>query len=108
TGASATIGRTEGFNEIAEREGWNILDSQSGDFTQDGGQQVMESYCKSYEGQFNVVICQNDNEAFGAMDAMKAAGVSYGVDGDVIIVSFDAARTALQYCLDGELNAVFE
>ena len=108
TGASATIGRTEGFNEIAEREGWNIIDSQTGDFTQEGGQQVMESYCKSYEGQFNVVICQNDNEAFGAMDAMTAAGVSYGVDGDVIIVSFDAARTALQYCLDGDLNAVFE
>ena len=76
TGASAAIGRTEGFKEIADREGWNIVDSQSGDFTQDGGQEVMESYCKSYEGKFNVVICQNDNEAFGAMDAMKAAGVS--------------------------------
>ena len=90
TGASATIGRTEGFKEIADREGWTILDSQSGDFTQDGGQEVMESYCKSYEGKFNVVICQNDNEAFGAMDAMTAAGVSYGVNGDVILVSFDA------------------
>ena len=108
TGASATLGRTEGFNEIAEREGWNILDSQTGDFTQDGGQEVMESYCKSYDGQFNVVICQNDNEAFGAMDAMTAAGVSYGADGDVILVSFDACRTALQYCLDGQINAVFE
>ncbi|MCI9683081.1 MAG: substrate-binding domain-containing protein, partial [Lachnospiraceae bacterium] len=27
TGASATIGRTEGFKEIADREGWNIVDS---------------------------------------------------------------------------------
>lgn len=108
TGASATIGRTEGFNEIAEREGWNIIDSQTGDFTQEGGQTVMESYCKSYEGQFNVVICQNDNEAFGAMDAMTAAGVSYGVDGDVILVSFDGCRTALDYCLAGDINAVFE
>lgn len=63
-GASATLGRTTGFNKIAEEHPeWKILDSQSGDFTQAGGQEVMESYLKSYAGQFNVVVCQNDNEA---------------------------------------------
>ena len=108
TGASATIGRTEGFKEIADREGWTILDSQSGDFTQDGGQEVMESYCKSYEGKFNVVICQNDNEAFGAMDAMTAAGVSYGVNGDVILVSFDACTAGLEFVMSGDITADFE
>ena len=71
-GASAAIGRTEGFNEVvAEHPEWKVLDSQSGDFTQAGGQQVMESYLKSYPDQFNVVVCQNDNEAYGAIDAMK-------------------------------------
>ena len=108
TGASAAIGRTDGFKEIADREGWTILDSQSGDFTQDGGQEVMESYCKSYEGKFNVVVCQNDNEAFGAMDAMKAAGVSYGVDGDVILISFDACTAGLEYVMAGDITADFE
>ncbi len=107
-GSSAQIGRTDGFNQVAEENGWNILDSQDGDFTQAGGQEVMESYCKSYEGQFNVVICQNDNEAFGAMDAMKAAGVSYGPNGDVIIVSFDGNRPAMESLLAGDLTAVFE
>ena len=108
TGASAQIGRTDGFKEIADAEGWTILDSQSGDFTQAGGQEVMESYCKSYEGQFNVVICQNDNEAFGAADAMTAAGVSYGVDGDVILVSFDACTAGLEMVQSGDINADFE
>lgn len=108
TGASAAIGRTDGFKEIADREGWNILDSQTGDFTQEGGQKVMESYCKSYEGKFNVVVCQNDNEAFGAMDAMKAAGVSYGVNGDVILVSFDACTAGLEFVQKGDINADFE
>lgn len=104
-GASATIGRTDGFAEVAaEHEEWTILDSQSGDFTQDGGQAVMESFIKSYEGQFNVVICQNDNEAYGAMDAMDAAGITYGVDGDVILISFDATHDGLQYTLDGKIN----
>lgn len=108
TGASATIGRTEGFKEVADKYGWNILDSQSGDFTEAGGQEVMESFCQSYAGQFNVVICQNDNEAFGAMTAMDTAGVTYGVDGDVIIVSFDANKPALQEVMEGNLNANFE
>ena len=107
-GASATIGRTDGFKEIADREGWTILDSQSGDFTEAGGQEVMESYCQSYAGQFNVVICQNDNEAAGAMTAMDNAGVSYGVGGDVILVSFDANKPYVQMVMDGKINANFE
>ena len=107
-GASAAIGRTNGFNKIAEQhEEWTILDSQSGDFTQTGGQQVMESYLKSYS-DFNVLVCQNDNEAYGAMDAMDAAGVTYGVDGDVIIISFDATKEGLTRTLDGRINCNVE
>ena len=108
TGSSAQIGRTEGFDQYVKSEGWNKLDEQTGDFTQDGGQQVMESYFKSYAGKFNVVVCQNDNEAFGAIDAMKAAGVSYGADGDVIVISFDACKAGLQMVLDGDINADFQ
>ncbi len=107
TGSSAQIGRTDGFKKYADDNGWTIIDSQSGDFTQDGGQKVMESYCKSYEGQFNVVVCQNDNEAFGAMDAMDAAGVTYGVGNDVILISWDACKAALQFVLDGKINSDF-
>ena len=108
-GSSAAIGRTEGFNAVAaEHPEWKILDSQSGDFTQTGGQEVMESFLKTYKGQFNVLVCHNDNEAYGAMDAMDAAGVTYGVDGDVIIISFDATHDGLQYTLDGKFNCNVE
>ncbi len=108
-GASAAINRTNGFKEVADAmDNWTILDSQSGDFTQEGGQEVMESYIKSYEGQFNVVVCQNDNEAYGAMDAMDAAGITYGVDGDVILISYDATHDGLQYTLDGKINCDVE
>ena len=108
TGSSAQIGRTNGFKKLADENGWNIIDSQSGDFTQEGGQKVMESYCKSYAGKFNVVVCQNDNEAFGAEDAMSAAGISYGVGGDVILVSFDACTAGLTDVLAGKINADFQ
>ncbi|MCI6631329.1 MAG: ABC transporter substrate-binding protein [Lachnospiraceae bacterium] len=107
-GSSAALGRTEGFNNVAAQHSeWEILDSQSGDFTQSGGQEVMESYIKSYS-DFNVVVCQNDNEAYGAMDAMDAAGITYGVDGDVTIISYDATHDGLQYTLDGKITCNVE
>ena len=103
-GSSAALGRTEGFNNIAaSHDEWTIIDSQSGDFTQDGGQEVMESFIKS-NPDFNVVVCQNDNEAYGAMDAMDAAGITYGKDGDVTIISFDATHDGLQYTLDDKIS----
>ena len=108
TGASAQIGRSDGFAEIAKREGWTILDEQTGDFTEAGGQEVMESYCKSYEGKFNVVVCQNDNEAFGAMTAMDNAGVKYGPGNDVILISFDACTAGLEDVKAGKISADFE
>jgi len=107
-GASAAIGRAEGFREVAANHPeWEIIDSQSGDFTQTGGQEVMESFIKSYS-DFNVLYCHNDNEAYGAMDAMDAAGITYGVGGDVIIISFDATHDGLQYTLDGKIHCNVE
>ena len=107
-GASAAIGRADGFREVAAAHPeWTIVDSQSGDFTQTGGQEVMESFIKSYS-DFNVVYCHNDNEAYGAMDAMDAAGITYGVDGDVIIISFDATHDGLQDTLDGKFHCNVE
>jgi len=108
-GSSAALGRSEGFNNIAKAHSeWKILDSQSGDFTQAGGQQVMESFIKSYPGKFNVLVCQNDNEAYGAMDAMNAAGITYGVGGDVTLISYDATKAGLGYTLEGKINADVE
>lgn len=107
-GASAQVGRTEGVDNIVKQHpNWKMLDKQSGDFTQAKGQEVMESFLKSYE-DIDVVICENDNEAFGAIDAIKAAGKTCGPDGDIIVVSFDAVKAAFESMIAGDLNATFE
>ena len=107
-GASAQIGRTEGVaNILADHENWKMLDMQSGEFTQAKGQEVMESFLKSYD-DIDVVICENDNEAFGAIDAIKAAGKTCGPDGDIIVVSFDSVKAAFDAMIAGDLNATFE
>ena len=101
---------TQNYQDVFSEDAGYSLDlvDCDNDFTQAGGQEVMESFIKSYEGQFNVVVCQNDNEAYGAMDAMDAAGITYGVDGDVTLISFDATHDGLQYTLDGKINCDVE
>ena len=106
-GASAQIGRTEALNEAVKANGWNLLAQQTGEFTQAKGQEVMESFLKSYD-DIDVVICENDNEAFGAIDAIKAAGKTCGPEGDIIVVSFDSVKAAFESMIAGDLNATFE
>ena len=108
-GASAQIGRTEGFDEAVEaHDNWTTLAQQSGEFTQAKGQEVMESILKQSGDDIDVVYCENDNEAFGAIDAIKAAGKTCGPDGDIIVVSFDSVKAAFESMIAGDLNATFE
>lgn len=107
-GSSAQIGRTEGFQSVLEdQKNWVMLDRQSGDFTQAKGQEVMEYFLENYD-EIDVVISENDNMTFGAIDAIQAAGKTYGADGDIIIISFDSVRAALEALERGEINADFE
>ena len=107
-GSSAQIGRTDGFAEkMKEHPNWKMLDRQSGDFTQEKGQEVMESFLKSYP-DIDVVIAENDNMAFGAVNAIKAAGKTCGPKGDITIVSFDAVKAAFEAMIAGDIDVDVE
>lgn len=105
-GSSAEIGRTKGFGEtIKKYPNFKVLAEQTGEFTQAKGQEVMESFLKKYK-DINVVVAQNDNMAFGAIDALKAAGKTPGKD--VTIVSFDAVKAAFNSMIAGDMNVSVE
>lgn len=107
-GSSAQIGRTDGFAEkMKEYPNWKMLDKQSGDFTQEKGQEVMEAFLKSYP-DIDVVIAENDNMAFGAINAIKAAGKTCGPNGDITIVSFDAVKAAFESMIAGDMDVSVE
>lgn len=107
-GASAQVGRTEGFGNIVDtHDNWNMLELQTGEFTQTRGQEVMESFLKKYD-DLDVVVCENDNMAFGAIDAIKAAGKTCGPDGDIIIIAFDAVKAAFEAMIAGDMNVSVE
>ena len=101
-GSTAQIGRTQGLEEGVEKYGWNLVAQQCGEFTQAKGQEVMESMLKQYDN-INVVYCENDNEAFGAIDAIEAAGKTVGPDGDILVISFDSTGAGLQDVIDGKI-----
>lgn len=105
-GSSAQVGRTKGVEEkLPEHPNWNMLDKQTGEFTQSKGQEVMESFLKSYD-DIDVVIAENDNMAFGAIDAIKAAGMDPGKD--IIIIGFDAVKAAFESMIAGDMNVSVE
>ena len=103
-GSSAQIGRTEGLLAgVDKNPGWKVVAQDSGDFTQAKGKEVMERILKQ-QARIDVLYCENDNMAFGAMQAMDEAGRTYGVNGNIKIISFDATRAGLTATLQGKIN----
>lgn len=110
-GASAQIGRTKGIAEAAKANGWDLIAEEPGDFTQAKGREVMESFLKQYDN-INVVYCENDNEAFGAIEAIEAAGKKVGSDitnGEIMIISFDGVNEeAMKYVAEDKITCIAE
>lgn len=103
-GASAQIGRTEGLEAGLEaHENWKLTARLPGEFTQAKAYEVMLEELKTNK-DVDVVYCENDNSAFGVIQALEESGITYGVDGDVIIISFDATEAGLHACLAGKIN----
>ncbi|HEY0780127.1 MAG TPA: ABC transporter substrate-binding protein [Gemmatirosa sp.] len=106
-GSSVATDRDKGFrDEIAKYPEMRIVASQTGDFARAKGQAVMQNVAQSLGRGFTAVYAQNDEMALGAIQALKAAGRTPGKD--VIVVSVDGERAALEAIGRGELGATVE
>ena len=101
-GSTAQIGRTSGLNEaLSAHPEWELVYRETGDFTQAKGQELVEALLA--DGiEFDLIFSENDNMAYGAIDALKNAGLTPGKD--VTIISFDASRHALELVMAGEIS----
>ena len=109
-GSTAQLGRTAALEEALEaHENWELLVRLGGDFTQAKTYEVMTDYLSSLPGpgDIDVVYCENDNIAFGALQALEEQGYPCGRDG-VNIITFDATRGALAECLNGRISLAVE
>lgn len=107
TGSAPANDRAAGFDEAIADTAIEKIDSQTGDFTRDGGKTVMEGFLQKYgvDG-IDLVYAHNDDMALGAIEAIEAAGAVPGVD--IQIVSIDAVKDGMQALVDGKINYIVE
>ena len=110
-GASAELGRSRALRKAVNRYGWKLLDERSGEFTQAKGREVMSRFLRQYN-DINVVYCENDNEAIGAIEAIEAAGKTVGCNikkGEIMVLAFDgSSEQALEAVRSGRITCIGE
>lgn len=105
TGSSAQLGRTEGFNsEISKYSNYSVLASESGDFDKSKGKELMKKYLEQFD-KIDVIISQNDNMAYGVIEAIEEAGKNAS---DYTIVSFDGEAEAFKQMIAGKISVDIE
>ena len=109
-GSSVAIRRQEGFKDAmaaSQNAGkYNLLASQTGEFTRQKGQEVMESFLKSDRDKIDILFAQNDDMALGAIQAIEAAGLKPGKD--ITIISIDGVKGIFQAMIEGKSNCTVE
>ncbi len=107
-GSTSQIGRSTGFEEVASRhQNWKVIGLTSGDFTVVKGKEVMAQMLRWFD-DIDVVVSQNDEMTFGAMEAIEEAGKRTGESGDMILISFDGVRDALELVKNGKISCDVE
>ncbi len=110
-GSSAQLGRSKGLREAVGRNGWNLIAEASGEYTQAKGREATARLLRQYD-DINVVYCENDNEAFGAIEAIEATGKRVGNDidkGQIMVISFDGvSEEAINDAKAGKISCIGE
>jgi simple sugar transport system substrate-binding protein len=109
-GSTPQIGRTAALDDaVKSSPSWKVIARMDGDFTEAKTYEVMKEYLSNRESlpEIDVVYCENDNEAYGAIKALESFGYKCGKDG-VSVISFDATHNALVYCQKGKISLTVE
>ena len=105
-GSAAQIGRSDPLSEkCAADPKWTIVREGTGgdSWSADEAKKIAQAAIDAGE-KFNIVYAENDGMAQGVVEALDAAGITHGVDGNVIIMGFDCNKWALEKLLAGEWN----
>ena len=80
----------------------NCLTDQVGNWQQDQAQQIVANALGQYGNDVEVVFCNNDAMAMGALQAIQSAGRTVGKD--IYLVGVDALSEALEAVIAGNLT----
>ena len=99
----AAVQRSKDFHDVIGMDMCNfieLIDEQTANWSRDEAQDLMTNWISSGE-PFDAVFGNNDEMAIGAIQAMKAAGISMD---DVVVGGVDATPDALVAMQAGEMD----
>ena len=102
-GSDAQLGRTGALDEQFAAGTMNKVVQQTATWDEAEAKKIVESVINSGE-KFNVIYAENDGMAKGAVAALDEAGITHGVNGDVVIMGFDCNKWALKELKAGNWN----
>ena len=102
-GSDAQLGRTGALDAQFEAGTMTKVVQQTATWDEAEAKKIVESVINAGD-PFNVVYAENDGMARGAVAALDEAGITHGVDGDVVIMGFDCNKWALRELLAGTWN----
>lgn len=102
--SNATRYRTEYSVKALTDAGFQVecLSNQVGNWQQDQAQQIVADALEQYGNDIEVVFCNNDAMALGALQSIEAAGRTVGTD--IFLVGVDALSEALENILAGKMT----
>jgi simple sugar transport system substrate-binding protein len=102
-GSDAQLGRTGALDAQFESGKMTKVIQQTATWDEAEAKKIVESVINA-KTPFNVIYAENDGMAKGAVAALDDAGITHGVDGDVIVMGFDCNKWALRELLAGKWN----
>jgi simple sugar transport system substrate-binding protein len=102
-GSDAQIGRTAALDAEFNAGRMKKIVQQTGNWSADEARAIVQSVINAGTS-FNVIYAENDDMAKGAVAALDAAGITHGVNGDVVVMGFDCNKWALRELLAGNWN----
>ena len=106
-GSAAANERRRAFSDgIRKYPGFKMIDTQTGNFRRAEGKQVMEALIKKHGKEIEILYAHYDDMALGAIQAIEEAGLKPGKD--ILIVTIDAIKEAVQAVVDGKINCTVE
>ena len=99
-GSSSAIDRTRGAKEALAAAGpaYTLVAEQSANWSRDQALTVTQNVLTGLSSPPDVILAENDDMAFGALEALKTAGTSR-----VAVLGFDATPEALKRIRAGEM-----
>ena len=102
-GSDAQIGRTGALDKEFAAGTMKKVAQQTATWDEAEAKKIVESVINSGD-KFNVIYAENDGMAKGAVAALDEAGITHGVNGDVVVMGFDCNKWALRELLSGSWN----